>query len=137
MVKFISKQTGELLHIVNKFNDIKESRIDVIPEDNFLQLAVLKMPNKKTFRPHFHIPKKIDYNESIAQESWVVIKGKVKCTFYDIDNTIIATPILTSGDVSITLKGGHTFEILEEDTIVYEFKTGPYLGVELDKEFIK
>ena len=137
MIKFISKQTGELLHIVNKFNDIKESRIDVIPEDNFLQLAVLKMPNKKTFRPHFHIPKKIDYDESIAQESWVVIKGKVKCTFYDIDNTIIATPILTQGDVSITLKGGHTFEILEEDTIVYEFKTGPYLGVELDKEFIK
>lgn len=137
MIKFVSKQTGELLHIVNKFNDIKESRIDVIPEDNFLQLAVLKMPNKKTFRPHFHIPKKIDYDESIAQESWVIIKGKVKCTFYDIDNTIIATPILTPGDVSITLKGGHTFEILEEDTIVYEFKTVPYLGVELDKEFIK
>jgi len=137
MIKFTSKQTGELLHIVNKFEEINESRKDVIPEDNFLQLAVLKMPNKKTFRPHFHIPKKIDYDESIAQESWVVIKGKVKCTFYDIDNTIIATPILTQGDVSVTLKGGHTFEILEEDTIVYEFKTGPYLGIELDKEFIK
>ena len=52
------------------------------------------------------------------------------------DNTVVATPILTQGDISITLKGGHTFEILEDDTIVYEFKTGPYEGVELDKKFI-
>ena len=136
MEKILSKQTGEILHIINRYKNITEPRTDVIPEDNFLQLAVLKMPNKKTFRTHFHIPKKVNYKESIAQESWVVIKGKVKCTFYDIDNAIIAPPILTQGDISVTLKGGHTFEILEEDTIVYEFKTGPYEGQKMDKEFI-
>ena len=32
--------------------------------------------------------------------------------------------------------GWATFEVLEKDTIIYEFKTGPYLGVELDKVFI-
>jgi hypothetical protein len=137
MEKFYSKKSKELLHIVKRFKEITSPRIDVIPEDNFLQLAVLKLPNKKTFRPHYHIPKKVDYIESIAQESWVVIRGKVKCIFYDTDNTILDTPILESGDISITLKGGHNFEILEEDTIVYEYKTGPYYGVEVDKNFIK
>ena len=56
---------------------------------------------------------------------------------YDIDNaTILATPILEQGDASFTLYGGHTYEILEEETIVYEYKTGPYEGQELDKRFI-
>ena len=32
--------------------------------------------------------------------------------------------------------GGHTFEILEDDTIICEQKNGPYYGQELDKKFI-
>ena len=31
----------------------------------------------------------------------------------------------------------HTYEILEDNTLVYEYKTGPYLGIKKDKEFIK
>jgi hypothetical protein len=55
-------------------------------------------------------------------------QGSVKCIFYDIDDSIIATPILKAGDASFTLYGGHTYQILEDDTIVYEYKTGPYEG---------
>jgi hypothetical protein len=55
---------------------------------------------------------------------------------YDIDDQVIATPILYPGDASFTLYGGHTYEILEEDTIVYEYKTGPYEGQSLDKTFL-
>jgi hypothetical protein len=36
----------------------------------------------------------------------------------------------------ITLEGAHTYTILENDTLVYEYKTGPYEGQELDKQFI-
>ena len=105
-------------------------------ENNFIQCAALKMPKDKTFPPHRHITKERTYAEQIAQESWVVITGKVRCILYDTDNTVIATPILEAGDASFTLYGGHTYEILEEDTIVYEYKTGPYEGQQLDKEFI-
>ena len=56
---------------------------------------------------------------------------------YDIDNeTILATPILKPGDASFTLEGAHTYEILEDDTIVYEYKTGPYEGQSLDKRYL-
>lgn len=135
MIKFYSKVDNRLLHIVHKLDDF-QGRQEVIPEDNFLQCATLKMEKGKTFPPHKHITKDRHYSKQIAQESWIIVKGSVKCTFYDIDDTIIAEPILNVGDASFTLYGGHTYEILEDDTLVYEYKTGPYEGQKLDKEFI-
>ena len=135
-MKIYSKiEPNKLLHVINRLSDIK-GRDDIIPENNFIQCATLKMPKNKTFPPHKHITKDRHYPEQIAQESWVVIKGKVRCKFYDIADTLIAEPILEPGDASFTLHGGHTYEILEEDTIVYEYKTGPYEGQALDKTFI-
>ena len=130
-----SKIDNRLLHVINRLEDIT-GRNDIIPSNNFIQCATLKMEKGKTFDPHKHITKNRHYPEQIAQESWVVIKGSVKCILYDFDNTIIAEPILKQGDASFTLYGGHTYKILEEDTIVYEYKTGPYEGQQLDKEFI-
>lgn len=136
MEKIYSKvETDKLLHVINRLDEIN-GRTEVIPEDNFIQCATLKMEKDKTFPPHKHITKDRHYTEQIAQESWVVIKGSVRCILFDIDDQIIATPILYPGDASFTLYGGHTYEILEEDTIVYEYKTGPYEGQSLDKKFI-
>ena len=137
MEKIYSKiNPNKLLHIINRLSDF-EGRNDIVPGENFIQCASLKMENGKTFPPHKHIIKDRYYKEQIAQESWVVIKGKVRCRFYDLDDTLIAEPILEPGDASFTLYGGHTYEILEDNTIVYEYKTGPYEGQELDKTFIK
>lgn len=136
MEKIYSKVEPEkLLHIINRFDDIN-GRTEVVPENNFIQCATLKMEKNKTFPPHKHITKERHYTEQIAQESWVVIKGSVRCILFDIDDQIIATPILYPGDASFTLYGGHTYEILDEDTIVYEYKTGPYEGQSLDKTFL-
>jgi len=136
MEKIYSKiNPDKLLHVINRLNEIS-NRTDVIPDTEFIQCATLKMENGKTFKPHKHIEKERHYTNKIAQESWVVIKGKVKCKFYDIDDTLIAEPILEAGDASFTLYGGHTYEILEDDTVVYEYKTGPYEGQSLDKVFI-
>ena len=135
MEKIYSKVDGRLLHVIHRMHEF-QGRQDVIPENNFLQCATLKMEKGKTFLPHKHITKDRHYPEQIAQESWVIIKGSVKCIFYDIDDKVIATPILKPGDASFTLEGGHTYEILEEDTLVYEYKTGPYEGQKLDKVFI-
>lgn len=134
MDKIYSKVDGSLLHIVHRFDEIVD-RTNVAPDEEFLQLASLRMKKGKTFRPHKHIYKQGE-DQVIAQESWVVIKGKVKVTMFDLDDTIIETPILEVGDCSMTFRGGHTYEILEDDTVVYEYKTGPYKGIENDKVFI-
>tara|TARA_R110002020_G_scaffold381800_1_gene592700 strand:- start:7479 stop:7895 length:417 start_codon:yes stop_codon:yes gene_type:complete len=136
MEKIYSKiSPNKLLHIINRVSEIQD-RSDIVNSNNFIQCATLRMEKGKTFPPHKHITKERTYKEQIAQESWVIIKGRVRCKFYDIDDTLIAEPILGPGDASFTLYGGHTYEILEDDTIVYEYKTGPYEGQKLDKVFL-
>ena len=132
-------KTDRLLHIIYKIEDFSNindgHRKDIINEKEFLQLSALKMKEGQTFRPHEHIWKKGE-DQVIAQESWVVIKGKVKCSFFDLDKKLLYEPILNAGDCSITLAGGHSYLILDDDTLVYEYKTGPYKGQEEDKVFI-
>jgi cupin fold WbuC family metalloprotein len=136
MIKYFSKiEPDKLLHVIVKKSDIKSGRTDVIPEENYIQCALLNLKKNTTFKPHKHIWKKRS-STVIAQESWVVINGSVKCIFYDLDDKILATPILREGDASFTLQGGHTYEILDDNTLVYEMKTGPYEGQEMDKVFI-
>lgn len=125
----------KLLHIIVRKKDLIPGRVEVVPEDQFIQCALLNMEEGKTFKPHKHIWKERTRN-IIAQESWIVIQGRVKCILYDIDDQILYTPTLFPGDASFTLEGGHTYEILEDDTLVYEYKTGPYEGQALDKTFI-
>lgn len=135
MEKIYSKvQPGVLLHLVNRLEEI-EGRTNVAPVEEYLQLATLKMAKGQTFKAHKHIILKKETD--IAQESWLVVRGSVKCIFYDLDDTIIAEPILYPGDCSMTFRGGHNYLILEDDTIVYEYKTGPYFGQEMDKTFIE
>jgi hypothetical protein len=134
MEKFFSKvEPDKLLHLVYRLDDITE-RTNIAPDEEFLQLASLKMKKGQTFHAHKHII--LEKTTNIAQESWVVIQGSVKCFFYDLDDKLIAEPILNSGDCSMTFRGGHNYLILEDNTIVYEYKTGPYFGQELDKIFL-
>lgn len=138
MEKIYSKvEPTKLLHLIKRISNFSEGRDDLIDEDNFIQCSALNLSKGKTFVPHKHITKERTYSNQIAQESWVVIKGSVKCIFYDLDDTVIATSILYPGDASFTLYGGHNYEILEEGTLIYEYKTGPYEGQQFDKTFIR
>jgi cupin fold WbuC family metalloprotein len=136
---YSKNKPDQLLHIIHRmqeFDDMKKDfRKNIISPEEFIQLSVLKMKKGQTFEPHQHIWKKGE-EKVIAQESWVVIKGSVKCSFYDINGNLLLEPILNVGDCSITLAGGHTYSILEDDTLVYEYKTGPYKGAIEDKVFI-
>jgi hypothetical protein len=129
-----SKINGTVLHIIFRQDDFEDGRKDIVSHDNFIQVAALKLNEGKSFRPHKHILKK---GEKLVwtQEGIVVIKGRVKCILYDVNNDILASPVLNTGDMSITLQSGHTYEVMK-DSLVYEIKTGPYYGQVRDKVFI-
>ena len=135
MVKKIYSEIeeGMLLHIICSPSEIDQPRTDIVASEEFLQLAVLKYEKGRTFVPHKHIIKEVP-RASITQESWVVLKGKVKAIFYDLNDEVLTTEILNEGELSITFHGGHNYEILEDDTLVLEYKTGPYYGQTRDKE---
>jgi cupin fold WbuC family metalloprotein len=126
---------NKLLHFVHRAND-KIGRSNLISPDNYLQCSFMVFKEGTTFKPHKHIEKSRSFEKMIAQESWLIVRGKVKCIFYDVDDTVLSEKILNPGDASFTLYGGHNYEILEDNTLVYEYKTGPYEGIEMDKQFI-
>ena len=78
MNKIYSKVEDKLLHIVYRAEDFMDTRTELVEANQFIQCAYLKLDEGKTFRPHQHIWKSPSYDKVIAQESWVVIKGKVK-----------------------------------------------------------
>lgn len=133
---FSIKDPEILLHAIIRKSDINKPRQDISTPEMFMQVATLNLNKDATFKPHKHIWKQSPPTH-IAQESWIVISGSVRCTFFDLNDKIIAEPILMPGDASITWFGGHTYTILEDNTQVVEYKTGPYRGIELDKVHIE
>jgi cupin fold WbuC family metalloprotein len=136
MIKIYSNVVkGLLLHQVCRFEEIQEERTNLCSDSSFIQCAALNMNKGKTFKPHRHITK--NRNEIYTpQESWIILKGIAKVFLYDTDDSLLATYILKRGDSSFTFYGGHTYEIMENNTIVMEYKTGPYEGQSNDKIFI-
>lgn len=127
-----SKIDGSLLHIFYKPDGLK--RQNLCSDDQLLQGAEINLNDGDTFKAHKHLP-----TERITvgtQETWVVVRGKVMAYYYDLDDKPLWFAVLSSGDVTMTFAGGHNYQCLEDGTLVYEFKNGPYLGIEKDKVFI-
>lgn len=127
-------EPGKLLHSVCRAAALAAKRVNLTDEAEFLQVAGLRLTAGDSFRPHKHIP--THKVATITQESWVVLRGVVVASLFDLDDSPLAEVALKAGDLSITFYGGHTYRC-SEDALVYEFKTGPYLGVERDKVFLR
>ena len=124
----------KLVLALMRFNDISEYRTDLSPDDEYLQISGRKLEKGLKVKAHKHTP--IERKTDITQEAWVVFEGCIKGTFYDLDDSVLYETEIKKGDVIVLFRGGHSLEVLDEDTIFYEFKTGPYYGVEADKEAI-
>jgi len=125
---------GEALHCIYRLKDLDGARFDFTSEDKYLQGALMKMDAGKSFRNHKHI--KCERHTDMTQETWVIIRGSVQVDYYNEDAKFMGTEILTDGDCTITFAGGHKYSCIKDDTIVYEFKNGPYFGPDADKVLI-
>ncbi len=135
MKKIFSKHDPErLLAVINKKENITTERIDLAGAWEPLQGSAKKLNAGEKFKPHRHNP--LTRETHVTQEAWIVLEGKIKITLYDLDDSLFFEEELHSGDCLLTFRGGHTFEVLENDTLLYEFKNGPYHGVEADKTLI-
>jgi len=114
----------------------KNQRINISPDGEFMQLCYLNLNKENKFLPHKHFWKINKEKKKIVQESWLLIKGSAKVSFYDLDDKFLISKILKPGDVSITFAGGHKLDILKNDTIIYEHKNGPYEGQKKDLKYL-
>ncbi len=125
----------QLILTVIRKEDITHSRHNITPDEQYLQAGAKRLKADEYFPPHYHLP--CEKTATITEEAWVILNGSVEGKFYDLDHTHLETIVLNDGDCIVLYKGGHSLRNLEEGTIMYEFKTGPYYGREKDKAFIE
>jgi len=122
---YIYTKKKKLIACVYKLKKKINSRINLSPENELLQASIINLDEKFILNRHIHT--KVQRKTVGTQEIWIVISGKLKATFYETDKTKICSKILNIGDISILFRGGHKFETLEKNTIIYEVKNGPYI----------
>lgn len=133
-------EPGRLLHVIHhdadfqKFGHPVDSRIDILPDCEGLQVAAIKGRDGRKFAAHKHLPRPREI--PITQECWVVVAGVVRVSYYDLDGSFLCHRVLQAGDVTATIAGGHGYAFYTSNTRVVEVKTGPYIGAEGDKELL-
>ncbi len=114
-----------------KFSNFKKNRIDFTPDTEYLQGSCTLLNKNKKIQSHKHKSNQRIIN--ITQEAWLIFRGSVKAKFFDIDDSYFKEIVLTVGDCVVLFNGGHSFNTLEADTILFEFKNGPYYGAKKDR----
>lgn len=114
--------------------------IDEFPEgthwytnkNDYLQVSSWLYPKGKTFDNHIHKlnPRYVDY----TQEVLLCLKGSIRVKVFNQRKIKLQEFILREHQFAIFFKGGHGYEILEENTKAIEIKNGPFESVENDKE---
>ena len=80
------KEDCLLLSLVRS-SDVTENRIDLSPEEEYLQVAVKKLTKGTSFKPHKH--KELKRNTDLTQEARVFLSGRVRAKFYDLDDNLV------------------------------------------------
>ncbi len=120
---------------INRRGEISEDRNDICSENELLQISTKLLKKGTTFKPHKH--NKLERVTNTTHEAWIVLEGSIGATFWDIDDQVVFETVLSAGDCAVVFKAGHGFEVLEDNTILYEVKNGPYYGQLKDKTFIE
>src|SRR5689334_19940676 len=76
-----------------------------------------------------HVHKKLERNITGTAELIMIKAGSCEIDIYNDDRELVATRSLSSGDIVLTVNGGHGFR-MQEDTTLVEVKQGPYSGVD-------
>lgn len=126
----IRDNTDDLIAYVVKRDELKTGRLDYSPASESLQVSSIAS-GAKSFAEHKHLFR--ERPPARTQECWIVIRGVVEFTVRDDNKNLLKVLICRTGDCMVTFRGYHGYKMMKPNTIVYEVKTGPYVGRELDK----
>ena len=102
------------------------------PDELFVQAGCWQYPAGKRLAAHRH--KVHQRSVTKTQEVAYVKRGRMRVCVYNDDKELAGEYELGTGDFVVLPNGGHGYEILEDDTQVLEFKNGPFIDVDVDKE---
>lgn len=100
------------------------------PGDFGQQMGMIVYGAGQTIQPHLHLP--VVRQVHGTTECIVVRKGSCAIDIYNGQKKLLSSHELRTGDIVLLLGGGHGFR-MHEDTVLFEVKQGPYVGM-ADKE---
>lgn len=80
-----------------------------------------------------HVHNKFKRENMETQELIYLIKGKLNARIYTENRKLVAERLLEAPCMIYLQRGGHGFTVMEDDTIFFEAKNGPYFGIDIDK----
>ena len=104
----------------------------VTPPEMNLQVGYVVYPASGEVPRHSH--RALERRITGTGEVLMVLEGGCEVDVYNDDEKLIASRILNEGDVLIMASGGHGFRMIK-DTVLFEIKQGPYVGIEEKKRF--
>lgn len=112
-----------------------ERRLNFLSSDkDYVQVGTWWYDKGQKLAPHTH---KIEPRTILSTQEVIYVKeGRLKANIYTEKRELLRSFELGEKDILILLRGGHGYEILEDDTKVLEVKNGPYVGAERDRERI-
>lgn len=133
-ISSVGPDEAEHLAIVvrnNKRYTVEEGKTEFITESKLpLQIGFGRLPSEGKIRAHKHNP--VSRTVYTTTEVIIITKGILKVEIYDSLSKFIRKVTLTPGDLIMLMKGGHSFECIDECEYT-EIKQGPHVD---DKQFI-
>jgi len=105
-------------------------RTEITDPSYFLQAGFFEIPANTDFKAHKHNHQERKTDQT--HEAILIFKGSAEISIYDTDNSFVEKVKLKEGDSTVIINGGHKLKTLSE-TLLFEFKNGPYMGPDKDK----
>ena len=88
------------------------------------QVAFMNHPKEYNIDPHVH--KNVKRILKKTSEVLIILKGKMKISFFDKKKNFLKNKIVEKDDIIIFLDGGHSFKMITKCEFI-EVKQGPYM----------
>ena len=122
---------NKLLHTISKKINLNKNRSDMTCPNVPLQVSRINLACSK-IKAHSHKTKTFSKKKIEQNECWIVLKGTINVSLFDIDKTNIKNVTLRKGSILITRFGGHSINKSSIDSELIEIKLGPYIGNDLN-----
>jgi len=113
---------GKLIAL--KVSSMADGLVPMTQPEEALQVLTLKHPKGRLIVPHVHVP--CQRETTILQEILIVIRGKLRVSFFDEKGNTFAQIEIMRGEACLTLTGPHGVEFLEDSEVI-EVKNGPFI----------
>jgi cupin fold WbuC family metalloprotein len=120
----IIKVNDEIAAYIIRSSYEPDSSVFLTPSTLEMQAGFIVYKKGTNITPHYHLPSHRIIKKTT--ECILVKRGRCWLDLYNDQNDLVSTHDLMQNDIVMLVNGGHGFR-MQEDTILFEIKQGPYL----------